>query len=171
MNPNESLNLLFDGVLPEQEADRLRAEIADDPELAAALESIESMAEFHRNSMPADKGAAFIEAEWNGIQSQLSPRKAAPPPSDNSEGRKLLGFPQPTWLRSTIAIAAALTLTITGLWVWTSTSEDGDRNAIGQVAFVQTDIDGASSMIFMDEQSGWTFVWIDEPLHAAGAAG
>ncbi|MEQ9824771.1 MAG: hypothetical protein ABQ298_10340 [Puniceicoccaceae bacterium] len=177
MKPSDLLNRFHDQALSEEEIMRLEAMIDQDSELAEALASLQFHTELHRESMPDPKDADFIQAEWNAIQSQLPSRRieentaSAQKDRTSDAGRSLIPFLSIPWLSGTLAAAAALAVAVTGIWMWSNSSADSLAPSQGQIDFVQTDIDGASSMIFMDEQSGWTFVWIDEPLNASEAAG
>jgi anti-sigma factor RsiW len=167
MNPlDDNLQSLFDGELPEKEALELQAALQDDPALAEALASLASMEALHRDTMPAPKDADFIEQEFQSILAHLHDRSglaANPVHSDSSHSpSKLLPFHLPNWLMGSIAAAAALAITVAGVIHWQGNQAQGPAE-ISQVAFVHSDIEGASSMIFMDESSGWTFVWVDVP--------
>lgn len=177
MKPSDLLNRFHDQALSDDEIVRIEAMIDQDSELAEALASLQTHTELHRESMPDPKDADFIEAEWKAIQSQLPSRRVEQDSASvlkgraSDSGRSWIPFPSTPWLRGTLAAAAALAVAVTGIWMWSNSSVDSLAPSQGQIDFVQTDIDGASSMIFMDEQSGWTFVWIDEPLSASEAAG
>lgn len=178
MNHSDNIHRLFDGELSEEEKSILEEAMAADPSLLEDLKSVETMAALHADSIPEPKDELFIEREFLEIQKQIQ----TSPKSETESQRQLhatadsipeaapskaniITFPSSNWLKGSIAVAAALAITVTGAWLWnqdpsmSSTTPDA-----ATVAFVETDIDGASSMIYMDEQSGWTFVWVDEPL-------
>lgn len=175
MNKSENIHRLFDGELSEDEQKLLEEAMSADSELAGELASIQSMAALHAETMPAPKDEVFIENEFLEIQKRIQSSdnvashenvttQSAPTPDASND--KVVFFPGSKWLRGTLAIAAALTITVAGTWLLNQNESGNSTTApdAGTVAFVETDIDGASSMIYMDEQSGWTFVWVDEPL-------
>ena len=153
MNPEEQLNRYFDGELTEEESSILKDALQQDAGLREQLADIEEMANLHRESSPEAKDTFFIEQQFQEIQRQLEPE---PKPREN-----LITFPG-RWLISTVGIAAAVLFTVTGLLLWNHTGKEA-YNDLANVDFVETDIEGANPMVYVDEQSGWTFVWLDVP--------
>ena len=154
MNDKEQLNRYFDGDLTAEELAILEEALEENADLKDQLSEIQDFANLHRESMPEEKDEFFIEQQFREIQQQLEPETA----------RRSNVIPFPTrWFFNTVGIAAALLLTVTGIWMWNRSTRDSWDNSAADVAFVDTDIDGASSMVYVDEQSGWTFVWLDVP--------
>ena len=178
MNQSDNIHRLFDGELSDEEKTILAEAMAADPSLVEDFNSIESMAALHLESIPEPKDDIFIEREFLEIQKRIqssidistapefvghvTPEPASEPEKTTSN---VIRFPGANWLKSAMAIAAALAITATGVWFWNQDNAVSTTSPNAPtVAFVETDIDGASSMIYMDEQSGWTFVWVDEPI-------
>ena len=157
MNPEEQLNRYFDGALTEEERAILSEALQHNPELRGRLADIGEMADLHRESFPEEKDSFFIEQQFQEIQRQLEPEVK---PREN-----LIAFPG-RWLISTVGIAAAVLFTVTSLLMWNHTGGDA-YDDLSNVDFVETDIEGANPMVFVDEQSGWTFVWLDVPENTA----
>jgi len=175
MKQLENIHRLFDGELSADEKRILEEVLAADPELGEELKSLEMFAELHRSSIPEPKDEVFIEKSFLEIQRQLTPRSSAlsksTNPSEKKEASKVVMFPGSRWVFSITALAAALAVTVTGAWMWKSAEVEKKFSQDTAVKFVETDIVDASSMIFMDEQSGWTFVWVDEPSNTTSSAG
>lgn len=154
MNKKEQLNQYFDGELSAQESSMIKGAMELDPELAKHSSKLKEMAELHLESIPEAKNDFFIEQEFLEIQNQLN--------AESEQPKKLLPFPG-HWMIQAVGIAAAMVITVTGVWMWNQNKlVDSNFQLNTAIAFVETDIDGASSMIYMDEQSGWTYVWVEE---------
>ncbi len=172
MKHSENIHRLFDGELSEEESKILQEAMAVEPSLAKEFDSIKSLADLHRDSIPLPKDELFIEREFQGIQNLILEESEGTAPGNSSrKASKVVAFPGSNWLRTTMAVAAAVALTVTGAWFFNQQNTGNSNMNDPNVAFVETDIDGASSMIFMDEQSGWTFVWVDEPTISTEVAG
>jgi len=172
MKPSDNMHRLFDGELSEEESRLLREAMEVDPDLSEEWDRLEAFGALHRDSIPAPKDETFVENAFLEIQNHLQPRQSATPASPlRSETSKVVFFPGSNWFKGVVAMAAVITLTLTGTWIWNLSNPPFSSSPDNSIAFVETDIAGASSMIFMDEQSGWTFVWVDEPLKNSEAAG
>jgi len=168
MITDHQLQLYFDGELSEQEHASIEQALLNDPDLAEKLAQLTEQSELHLASFPESKGQAFIEDEIVAVFRQIDEEDES---VQTGEDQKIVSFP--SWLRSSntwMSVAAALLLSLSGIWAWMqftptpgATSEIRKNTTDSQVAFVDTDIAGASSTIFQDEDSGWTIVWVDEP--------
>ena len=154
MNDKEQLNRYFDGELTAEELSILEGALRDNADLKDQLSEIQDLANLHRESVPEEKDEFFIEQQFREIQQQLEP--------ETVRRSNVIPFPA-RWLVNTVGVAAVLLLTVTGIWMWNHSNNDSWADSTADVAIVDTDIDGASSMIYVDEQSGWTFVWLDVP--------
>jgi hypothetical protein len=113
--------------------------------------------------------ASAVEADWLALEALLPPRqqlKSLPASADE----KIVRFPW-FWVGGFAAMAAAVALSL-GVWM-----HDAGKPAVGpdafagfdsdpSISFVETDIPGASSMMYVDESSGWTIVWVTDPLQS-----
>lgn len=153
MNKKEQLNQYFDGELTDEEKAVLLESIECDAELGKHLTGLKELSNLHVESFPEEKDEFFIEREFQEIQKQLEPK--------TDTHRNILPF-HSGWLINVVGIAAAAVITVSGFWLWNRSAQNA-YSYTSNVAFVETDIVGASSMIYMDEQSGWTLVWLDVP--------
>lgn len=145
------LEAWFDGELTESEATRIEAQLASDPELKAHLETLKAT----RRAMAGTPDAPLdVEAAWSAVEERLE----QPAPSDS---RKVISFP-----RIVATMAAILVL---GMAVWMPMRKMGGpaENQEGLadesvVQMVETDLENATSIVYLDQPSGWTVVWVME---------
>ena len=147
------MSRLLDGELSPNDADRLHNFLDRNPE---AMDWMESNQLVHDSTSPAP--SVDIDAAWQDIKTSLEKSEAAA-----SDSGKLLHFPV---FFQVLGYAAALTLF--GSIVWTSFLRspiaDTERYAASEsvVEFVDTEIPDASPIVYTDEASGWTVVWVAE---------
>jgi hypothetical protein len=153
MNREQQIQLFLDDELPEKEHAAFVAAMEQDDSLANEVAEFASMAELHATSAPEPKDTLFIEKELTAIKSQIHEQA-------QEADEKIITFPT-RWLAYSVGVAAALALTWT-LWVKQGTNLYSPTPSMSSVEFVETDIEGASTTVYTDEQSGWTFVWMDE---------
>lgn len=153
MNKHTAIRLAawFDGEARPEEIPELEALIASDPEARAYLEELERTRKALRE---VEVPLVEEDAAWNSFRERL--READPVPSRP----KVLAFP-----RYATAAAAILALGI-GLW-WPFRqagqlpAEEGLESA---VLLVETDLENATPVVYIDEPSGWTIVWVLEDV-------
>jgi anti-sigma factor RsiW len=83
-----------------------------------------------------------------------------------------MDFPRQGRLRQTVPfprmIGAVAAIMLLGVAVWLPFRQAGQSAAaeadmrVGRVELVETDLEGATSIVFLDQPSGWTVVWILE---------
>lgn len=147
------MSRLMDGELSKDDADRLHQYLETNPGAIGWMESSQVMAESTGTSEPTDSQSA-----WENIRQAINQDSQHEEKSSN-----LIRFPS---FFQILGVAAAIALV--GSIVWTnlpsSQPEITQRYAASQsvVEFVDTDIPDASPVVYTDEISGWTVVWVAE---------
>lgn len=147
------MSQLLDGELSPNEAGRLHDYLEQHPEAMDWMEANQLIQDSVTTAPSVDGDSA-----WQDIQSSLAPRESSP-----REPKKLLRFPV---LFQALGYAAALALF--GSIAWTSFMSSPkattERYAASEsvVEFVDTEIPDASPIVYTDEASGWTVVWVAE---------
>ena len=148
------MSQLIDGEISPEDADSLHAYLDSHPEAMQWMESTSLIGE------QAGHGTVStdLESAWHDISEEI---RGDAVKSVNS--KNLLTFPM--WLKG-IGIAAALVITASLVWIAgpQSDSEVTERYAASEsvVEFVETEIPDASPIVYTDERSGWTVVWVTE---------
>ena len=142
------LEAWFDGELSKAEATRIKAQLESDPELRAHLETLKTT----RQAMAGRPPSSFdVDAAWSTVEKRLD----QPVQTDN---RKVLSFP-----RMVATIAAVMVL---GMALWMPMRKmGGEANGLAGesvVQMVETDLENATSIVYLDQPSGWTVVWVME---------
>lgn len=138
------LSALFDGELPEAEAQTAREGLREDP-----------------------GGRAFI-ARLEGLRagSTEAHRTTARPDWASVRNRVKRGDPALTrWNCLTYNFLSGLVaIAIFGLLLIGPRSPETGRGLVlvDRVEMVETDLEGATPVVFLDEPSGWTVVWVLE---------
>ena len=151
------MSRLLDGELSPEEADSLNQYLEKHQEAIDWMESCNLI-----EGSAADKDRANVQVDaasiWQSVHREISEKTEDP---DNSSN--LVFFPL---LFKTAGIAAAIALVATLLWL--NLPKDGEqmteRYAASEsvIEFVDTEIPDASPVVYTDEQSGWTVVWVTE---------
>lgn len=147
------MSRLMDGELSADDADRLHQYLETNPDSIDWMESSQVVAESARPPVSTDSQSAWV-----------SIRKAINEDTKNEEkSSNLVKFPS---LFQILGVAAAIALVASIVWtnLPSSQSEITERYAASQsvVEFVDTDIPDASPVVYTDEISGWTVVWVAE---------
>jgi anti-sigma factor RsiW len=145
------LEAWFDGELTEEEATRIKAQLESDPELQAHLKNLKAA----RQAMAGIPEAAVdVDAAWSAVEERLD-RPA------RIDSRKVVSFP-----RMVATVAAILVL---GMALWMpmrnmgGSTEGLDGLADESVVqMVETDLENATPIVYLDQPSGWTVVWVME---------
>ena len=100
-----------------------------------------------------------VEAAWReirrGIQSEESPQ--------SDEIPEKTATASPWFWRAPTAIAALLALSLELYFVFPSSKENAPAYAeTTEVEFMETDIPGAGTLVYIDQDSGWTILWVVE---------
>jgi anti-sigma factor RsiW len=147
------MSQLLDGELSPDDADRLHAFLNRNPEAMDWMESNQLIHDSENATSIID-----VDSAWQNIEANLASQNPAP-----KKTGKLLQFPV---LFQTLGYAAALTLFASLLWTSFISSPDAhtERYAASEsvVEYVDTEIPDASPIVYTDEASGWTVVWVTE---------
>lgn len=152
------MSRLLDGELSSKEADSLHEYLEIHPEAIDWMESC-NLVENAATDRTIGLNQVDAASAWESISEALSDNMARPDDSAN-----LVFFPL---LLKVAGIAAAITLVATLLWR-NLPNNDGEQKTERYAAsesvieFVDTDIPDASPVVYTDEQSGWTVVWVTE---------
>ncbi len=144
------LQAWVDGELPASEADKMSALAGRDPEAAAYLDSLRrTRAVLQQAHHRADSG----RDSWPDLEARLD----QPAPLG---GNRLIGFPQ--------ALTAVAALLLLGLVLYIpfrdqQPRESGEISALDSTVYlVETDLENATPIVYIDQPSGWTLVWVAE---------
>lgn len=156
LSPSEAqrfMSQLLDGELSPDDADRLHAFLNRNPEAMDWMESNQLIHDSENATSIID-----VDSAWQNIEANLASQNPTP-----KKTGKLLHFPV---LFQTLGYAAALTLFASLLWTSFISSPDAntERYAASEsvVEYVDTEIPDASPIVYTDEASGWTVVWVTE---------
>jgi anti-sigma factor RsiW len=148
------LTAWFDGQLSPAEEERMESLLKGDPEARAYVEDLERTREALKT---AHANPSRRVPEWSEFEKRLDSPQARP--------AKVLTFP-----RMILTAAAVMVL---GIAVWWPLREASIRQStaadellVQRVELVETDLEGATPIVYLDQQSGWTVVWVvesDEP--------
>lgn len=151
MNENDEIRLSawFDGELPEREKQDIEALLERDPDARAYMEDLRKTRELLAASHSAPGESV---PEWSGVEERLK----------GNPGARILTFP-----RLAAGIAAVLVLAFS---LWLPLRESGNPAQapaapglmVNSVELVETDLEDATPIVYLDEPSGWTVVWVLE---------
>lgn len=151
------MSRLLDGELSSKEAESLHEYLEDHPEAMDWMESCDLVENAATDRVISNEQADAATA-WESISREIFEEREDP---DNASN--LIFFPL---LFKVAGIAAAITLVATLLWfnLAKNSEQMTERYAASEsvVEFVDTDIPDASPIVYTDEQSGWTVVWVTE---------
>lgn len=146
-NAHRLMSALLDGELEAADAQRLERYLAKNPQEIDWMESQSIL----RESLASDASLTNNDEAIAAILDQLPPKEAAPK-------SKLLKF---TKFFAPLAAAAAIVLVTTIAWRSHTASSANVTTTVGSdVEYVSTDIPNANPIVFTDEESGWTVVWV-----------
>ena len=147
------MSCLMDGELPADDADRLFQFLEANPDAIDWMESNQAIAD-------SNSGTEYVvsHTSWGKIQTAISEDTGG-----KGASSKLILFPP---LFRVLGIAAAIALVASIVWknLPSTQKEVTERYAASQsvVEFVDTDIPDVSPVVYTDEISGWTVVWVAE---------
>lgn len=146
MTQEEAIRLqaFHDGELNTEDCTAVEGWLATCPEARAHLAEIQALSD---RVTPIEMPIPDVETEWGKV------RQSIEAPSN------VLSFP-----RKLGAIAAVL---IVGAVAWFSFNADQtqgtEANYLAEnVEMVETELEGATPIVYIDEESGWTVVWVTE---------
>jgi anti-sigma factor RsiW len=147
----------FDGEIEGSAADRIEALLADDAEARAYVAELQQTREVLAG---AHKERRFPVPEWEAFSARLDE------PAGASAGG-ILSFPK--------ALGAVAAVMVLGIAVWIpfrqasiSQSTAGADLRVDSVEMVETDLEGVTPIVFLDQPSGWTVVWVLEDAETSG---
>ncbi len=147
------MSRLMDGELSADDADRLHQYLEANPDAIDWMESSQVIAESAGPPVSIDS-----QSTWEGVQKAINEDSG-----NEAKPSNLIKFP--SFIR-VLGVAAAIALVASIVWknVPSSEPEITERYAASQsvVEFVDTDIPDASPVVYTDEISGWTVVWVAE---------
>ncbi len=164
------LSRWMDGELDSRGAELLESRIDSDGLLMETRDAWAGIGSDLRLDAGPLLDAASVEAEWSALEVKLPPRQHLKLRPDSAD-EKVVRFPW-VWMGGVAAMAAAVALSL-GVWIHDagkpSTGVDAfaEFDSDSSISFVETDIPGASSMVYVDESSGWTIVWVTDPHQAS----
>lgn len=151
----ELMSRLLDGELSPDNATQLYTYLAAHPEDMDWMESIDALRE-------ASAATPAIDSHLVA-QRVLSDIEKAQTPSTSNSGA-LLKFP-----KTLRPLAAAAAIALIGIVSWPSfqqktTDEEGEFHALqgSEIEFVSTDIPDASTIVYTNDETGWTVVWVEQ---------
>lgn len=151
----ELLSRDLDGDLTPSEQVHLRAAEAADPTLADLRRAWQRVGQ-SLHDLPAP-GAPNPAVAWQDVRRAIrlaGPREAAPAPRPGFGWRL-------AWSGGALSLALVL-FVLAGRW-WPAAAPAGLARAAlrdVEVEYVESDLPGGSPMVYQDEESGWTIVWV-----------
>lgn len=96
-----------------------------------------------------------VETEWHAIRRRMR----------NTEKPSVAWFPG--WLAPALGVAAiaVIALVIAGPWTF---SPDVPSATVARAEYVEVADESASTLVYVDEESGWLVVWAVSPTAEAG---
>lgn len=139
----------LDGELSGKAAAEVVELLDADPALQAHAEALRRIRQALGSAHLADPS---VEAAWDAVQARLD--QPAP-----SYGSRMVRFP--------MALGAVAALLLLSLLIYTP-QKDGDGTSPEEpgldsaVYLVETDLENATPIVYIDQPSGWTVVWVAE---------
>jgi len=145
----QRLQAWFDKELGPDEARAVEALLEGDGEARAYVEQLERM---RASLQQAHAEGRMAAPAWEQLAGRLD-RPAA------GARRPAIGFP-----RMIGAVAAVMLL---GIAVWLPFRQAGEIPPatdllVDRVELVETDLEGATAVVYLDQPSGWTVIWVFE---------
>ncbi|MGJ8641491.1 MAG: anti-sigma factor family protein [Opitutaceae bacterium] len=146
---HQQLNAYLDGELSPEEIERVDCWLAESAEAREELEKLKSLQQAVRS---IEVSSPPVDEQWRALG--LDP-ESAPQPS----AKRVVAFPVWSGALAAIFIAAAV--------FWFSTKGIQSRSPIElsvaeSVDLVESDFTASSPIVYLDDQSGWIVVWVDE---------
>ncbi|MEO0794082.1 MAG: hypothetical protein AAFX93_02915 [Verrucomicrobiota bacterium] len=111
--------------------------------------------------VPRELSEVEVESDWRRLQAQLLTDDQTL--EDDNEGAVAKPFSTPAWIWSAAAAIIALAAVVF-LLPRSPIDPPGSQYPVGAniVETVETDLEGVSPIVFVDAQTGWSVVWVDE---------
>ena len=142
------LSAMVDGELSPSRQRKLEAYLRESPDLADLREQWESMGTLLRNAEVED--APTPEVAWSDVQRAIRLQKPG------RVQHSVFGV-------RTLAAVAVGVLLVAGVLFFRTPSEGLTAAGPTEVEWVESDLPGAMSVVYQDEESGWTVIWVDVP--------
>lgn len=144
----QRLEAWFDGELsPAEHAEVEELIDRDDAARAYADQLVKSRELLHSAHVSKVDG----DAAWESVRERLEQ-------ADRQRSARILTFPQ--------LVAAAAAVMLVGMGVWFPLRKMGHVSEAyaleSTVEMVETELEGATPIVYIDEPSGWTVVWVVE---------
>ena len=159
----ERLSRYLDGALPPADRVAIEARLRSDPSFRALREEFEAIGRDLR-ALPLPEGPT-PEAAWAAV------RRGLRPGSDRGVGDTVpwISGSRLWWTGATVALLFLLL----GVWALRRGPSPGPgfaRTAPAEVEWVETDLPHAMTMVYQDEETGLTVIWVmeeekPEPAH------
>lgn len=143
----------LDGECTPEESAQLDARLQEDPQAARKLEEL-TRQQTAWQAMPPVLEETEVEADWDALKKKILTGEVPSPQR-----------PQVNWLAWSHYWkwgAAAAVFALASIVFFLPRSEAPNASAYNVVEAVETDLEGAPPIIYLDKQSGWTVVWVDE---------
>ncbi|MGC9450007.1 MAG: anti-sigma factor family protein [Oceanipulchritudo sp.] len=139
----------FDGEVSATECGEIESLLERD---AQARDFVKGLSRTREALQEAHAGSIDVEGTWGEFLEKLNR-------SEQERASRVLSFPQ--------VMAAAAAVMALGIAVWLPFRQAGDQAArerpLGAtVEMVETDLEGATPIVYIDQPSGWTVVWVLE---------
>ncbi|MEX0330373.1 MAG: anti-sigma factor [Puniceicoccaceae bacterium] len=151
----QRLEAWFDGELSPQEHAEVENLIDRDD---AARAYVDQLARSRELLHGAHVSKVDGDAAWESVRERLEQ-------ADRQRSARILTFPQ--------LVAAAAAVMLVGMGVWFPLRKMGQVDEAyaleSTVEMVETELEGATPIVYIDEPSGWTVVWVVEAETVEGA--
>lgn len=155
MKDSDSLLMRYlDGECPPEERSAVDQRLRDDPAAADELALLSRQREPFA-ALPPVLSELEIESDWNRVKATILTEEA---PEDTGRTINWMAWSK-YWTWGAAAAVFALASVIFFLPHQEVSASPADYNIVDTV---ETDIEGATPIIFVDKQSGWSVVWVDE---------
>ena len=141
----------FDGEATPEESRQVESLLKAEPQAPAFPEELAASRKFLQNAHESTSQPP----EWREVKQRAGHYRDNP-------ARKVVSFPR--------AMAAAAAIVLIGMALWIPMRKAGMQSAPAvslyeSVDFVETDLEGATPVVYLDQPSGWTVVWVvEEPV-------
>lgn len=157
MKETESQLLMryHDGECTDEERERVQARLLEDPQAARELSQYSDIQQAW-GALPPALSDSKVAHDWDTLKKKLLADEL--PGEDARKIHPLAWTQYWTWG----AVAAVFALASVVFLFPRSDMPASGSGSHNSVEVVETDLDGAMPIIFVDKQSGWTVVWVDE---------
>lgn len=146
MNAYEEIRIqaYYDGELPPEDCAAVEALLASNPNAKAYLESLRATSD----ALKGLNAPSTEDAQWHSIEGKL----------DQPKGQ-ILPFPA-----KIAGLAAALAIGAVAWFQWSNSGahEQADEVYYAEVEIIETTYENDAPIVYVDEESGWTVVWVAE---------